>query len=60
MLPRDRLTSFGGGAGRRREELTERFRTGSFSIGGGGTGEFGESRLIPSGNLGSSGRISCA
>ena len=60
MLPRARLTSFGGGAGRRWEELTDRFRTGSFSIGGGGTGDFGESRLIPSGNLGSSGITSWA
>ena len=58
MLPLDRLTSFGGRGGRRLEELTERCRTGSFSIGGGGSGEFGESRLIPSRNLGSSGRTS--
>ncbi len=58
VLPgRDRLLSLGGGGGRRREELAERDRIESFSIGGGGIGEPGESRVLPSGNRGSSGRI---
>ena len=61
MLPgRDRLFSLGGGGGRRREELAERERIESFSIGGGGTGEPRESKVIASGRRGSSGRISCA
>ena len=55
VLPRDRLTSFGGRGGRRRVELVDRGLTLSFSTGGGGTGDFGESKLIPSGNFGSSG-----
>lgn len=59
VLPgRDRLLSLGGGSGRRCEELAERERIESFSIGGGGTGEPGEPRVLPSGNRGSSGRIS--
>lgn len=59
VLPgRDPLLSLGGGGGRGREELAERERIESFSIGGGGTGEPGESRALPSGNRGSSGRIS--
>ena len=57
MLPgRDRLLSLGGGGGRRRDELTERERIESFSIGGGGAGDRGESRVLPSGKRGSSGR----
>lgn len=60
VLPRDRLISFGGRGGLRRVELIERVRTGSFSIGGGGIGDPGESRLIPSGNFGTSGRINWA
>ena len=39
MLLLDRLTSFGGGGGRFREELAD--RTESFSIGGGGLSESG-------------------
>lgn len=61
VLPgRDRLLSLGGGGGggRRQEELAERERIESFSIGGGGTGDPGESRVLPSGKRGSSGRIS--
>ena len=53
MLPRDLLRSLGGGTGRCREELAERME--SFSIGGGGVGEVGDSSAIPSGNRGSSG-----
>ena len=61
VLPgRDRLLSLGGREGRRREELAERERIESFSIGGGGTGDPGESRVLPSGKRGSSGRISWA
>ena len=60
VLPRDRLASFGGRGGRRRVELVDRGLTSSFSIGGGGTGDFGESKLIPSGSLGSSGSTSWA
>lgn len=56
VLPRERLTSFGGRGGRCLEELVERARSESFSTGAGGTGESGESRLIPSGSLGSSGK----
>lgn len=59
VLPgRNRLVSFGGGGGRCREELTERECIESFSIGGGGTGEPGETKVLPSGNRGSSGRTS--
>ena len=59
VLPgRDRLLSLGGGGGRRREELAEREDIESFSIGGGGTGEPGEPRALPSGSRGSSGRFS--
>ena len=58
VLPgRDCLFSLGGGGGRRCEELTESERIESFSIGGGGTGDLGESRVLPSGNRGRSGRI---
>ena len=58
VLPgRDRLFSLGGRGGRRREELAERERIESFSIGGGGIGDLGESRVLSSGNSGSSGRI---
>lgn len=60
VLPRDRLLSFGGGSGRRLVELIERERTESFSIGGGGAGEPGESIVRPSGSRGSSGRTSWA
>ena len=58
VLPRDRLLSLGGGTGLRLLELMDRGRTGSFSIGGGGNGEFGESSVMSSGSRGSSGRIS--
>ena len=59
VLPgRDRMRSLGGSGGRRREELVERERIESFLIGEGGTGDPGESSVIPSGNRGSSGRTS--
>ena len=57
LLGRERLISLGGRGGRRREELAERERIESFSIGGGATGDLGESRVLISGNRGSSGRI---
>ena len=54
MLPLDLLRiSLGGGTGRRRrEELTERPRTESLSIGGGGVGDAGDSSVEPSGKRG--------
>ena len=58
VLPRDLLLSFGGRGGRRRVELIDRVRIGSFSMGGGGAGELGESRVMPSGSRGSSGSTS--
>lgn len=58
VLPLDLLRSLGGGGGRCRDEFAE--RTGSFSIGGGGVADCGESMTAPSGSFGSSGRTSCA
>ena len=58
VLPRDRLLSLGGGIGLLWFELAERACASSFSIGGGGTGEPGESRVKSSGRRGSSGKTS--
>ena len=52
-LDRRRSLVFGGGGGRCLEELAERIE--SFSIGGGGVDEAGDSMAAPSGNLGRSG-----
>ena len=52
-LERRRSRDLGGGGGRCREELVERIE--SFSIGGGGVEEAGDSMAAPSGNLGRSG-----
>jgi len=60
VLPRDRLNSLGGGGGRCRVELIDRERNESFSIGVGGMGDPGVSTVIPSGNRGSSGKMSVA
>lgn len=53
MLPRDLLLSFGGGGGRFLDELADRIE--SFSMGGGGVADPGESTAVPSGNCGRSG-----
>ena len=60
VLAPDRRLSLGGGAGLLLGELTDRGRMGSFSTGGGGIGDAGESSMIPSGRRGSSGRTSWA
>lgn len=60
VLPLDSLLSrsFGGNGGRCLEELWD--RTESFSIGGGGVAEPGESTAEPSGRRGNSGMTICA
>lgn len=58
VLLRDLRHSLGGGGGRLLEELKE--RTGSFSIGGGGVADVGESTTPNSGRRGKSGTISWA
>lgn len=53
VLPQDRLLSFGGRGGRCLDELADLIE--SFSIGGGGVADPGESTAVPSGNWGRSG-----
>ena len=56
VLPLDLRLSLGGGGGPGGVELVA--RTGSFSMGGGGVADRGESSVAPSGSLGNSGKMS--
>ena len=58
MLTWEGRLSFGGRGGLCLEELTD--RAVSFSIGGGGVADSGESTAAPSGKRGSSGTTICA